>query len=177
MPPTNTPQPAPPQATSGGLALDAPAWERLYGKGPTSNANASYKKFGKNLPDTAVGTYEYAVTFDISGDRRATLIDRNWGTAVVPMEQARAEGARLGPSDAQLVRTFVSDQTGNRGKTVDLYYSEWLKGQFPAEKWQFHRVEPGTFAVVYSLNTERAVDSRNGRPYDARIIVGLGDNP
>jgi hypothetical protein len=168
---TSTPPPAPPAATSRGLGLDAPDWERLYGKGPTSNANSSYRMFGKNLPEAAAGTYEYAVTFDyydrktFKGPLRAVVIKRNWGPAVVTEDVARNEAKLLMPTDAQLVST-AETQTGDM---VEVYQSAWLAGQIPPELWTFHRVDPGTFAVQYSLNPRRTVDRRNGRPLDAYI--------
>ena len=178
-PPTNTALPAPPQATTGGLGLDVPDWERLYGKSTQSTANRSYITFGKNLPDAAAGTFEYAVTFDyfdrktFTGSRRATNIKRTWGPAEIAPDTARNEAKALMPTDAQPVRTYMMQG----GDTVEVYSSEWLKGQIPAELWSYNRVESGIFAIRYSLNTQRTIDKRNGRPVNAYIVIKIGTIP
>jgi len=77
------------------------------------------------------------------------------------------------PTDAQPLRTY----TMQGGDTVEVYSSEWLRGQIPAELWSYNKVELGTFAVRYSLNPQRTVDTRNGRPYDAYIVVKIGNIP
>ena len=178
-PPPNTSVPAPPQATSRGLGLDVPDWERLYGKGNPSNANRNYISFGKTLPEAAASTYEYAVTFEsydrktFGGALRAVVIKRNWGPAAVTEDVARNEAKLLMPTDAQLVST-AKTQTGDM---VEVYQSAWLAGQIPPELWTFNRVDPGTFAVQYSLNPQRTVDRRNGRPLDAYIYLKIGKTP
>jgi hypothetical protein len=175
-PPTNTSVPAPRQATSRGLGLDVPDWERLYGKGPISNANRNYRQFGKTLPEAAGDTYEYAVTFEyydakaFRGPLRAVVIKRNWGPAVVTEDVAVNEAKLFMPTDAQLVST-AKTQTGDM---VEVYYSAWLAGQVAPESWTSNRVDPGTFAVQYSLNSRRTVDRRNGRPLDAYIYLKIG---
>ncbi len=178
VPPTNTPAPTPPQATSRGLGLDVPDWEGLYGKGNPSSANRNYISFGKPLPEAAAGTYEYAVTFQatapgISGPRRAVDIKRNWGPGVVTEDTARNAAKGLMPTDAQPVRT----EKTQAGDTVEVYSSEWLKGQLPTNMWQGLGVEPGTFAVQFSLNPQRTIDRRNGRPLDAYIYLKIGRIP
>ncbi len=172
--PTATSVPVAPVAQSGGLGLGDSEWERTYGKGNPSNANRNYLTYRNGA--YAVN-FEYIDRTRFSGPRRAARIERSWGPDAVSLEAARAESKQLIPSDAQLVRTYISEDLGSKGKTVDLYTSEWLKSQLPIELWNFHRVDPGTLAVVYDLNLERLVDRRNGRPFDAKIVVGIGKNP
>lgn len=162
---------------SGGLALGEAEWERLYGKGQKSNANRNYVSYPSIENDKYGVTYDYVDRSRFSGPTRITKIRRNWGPEAVSLDAARTESTTLIPVDAQLIRTYISEDGATKGKTVDLYKSEWLKSQIPSELWMFHRVEAGTFAVIYDLNLERRINTRNGRPFDATMTVGIGSNP
>jgi len=73
----------------------------------------------------------------------------------VPLATARAEAIALLPADARLVRSTTSE-----GDPLDIYHSEGLLAQFPANtigQIPWYNDEAGTFSVGYQRDTSGTV--------------------
>jgi hypothetical protein len=179
IPPTNTPAlptvvsptvtqvPTPQPAPSGGLGLDVPDWERVYGRNTQNTPDARYLKFGKEFPYHK-GTFPIAVTFDyfdrktFVGPRRATDVLYTWDGRMTDLE-ARNTAKSLIPTDAQLLRTYKTPD----GDIVQVGSSAWLKDQIPTELWTVGGSEPGIFSIKYSLNEQHWETQFHG----SRVLV------
>lgn len=143
---------------SGGLGLSVAEWEELHGVGRKDTIDwLQYES----------GAYVVGPT-----DTNLNHIERVWGDQnAVTFDAARAEGKRLAPSDATLVRSYTSKS----GSAVDLYLSNALIPRFPPETsplgpnfpW-WTNGSPGNFVIVYRPGTSGRVTS---------IVVALGDIP
>ena len=149
-----TPRPKPTvtnkDITSGGIGLSRAAWEAVHG--PPGTDPLGYIPY-------ETGKYRL-----IYGNGNVWMIDvRCEPSSPVSLDAARAESKRLIPADAVFVRTYVT--SNSLRLLVDLYKSESLKSQFPADRWPGG--EPGDIFVVYG---PAASASRV-----TRIVVGAGN--
>ena len=126
---------------SGGLGLTLKEWELHHGKGTKATGGfLQYEHYG----DVKQGApFRYAVM---------PLSDRVWflvyqtdeSKDLIPIADARALAAQLIPLDSQQVST----STDRDGNPMDVFVSDWLIGQFPADEWKNDRI--GTFSIIYS---------------------------
>lgn len=85
----------------------------------------------------------------------------------VSYEEAAAESKTVMPTDAVFQQHYVSEAD----LVVDVYSSEWLKGQFPdPDDWI--NAEPGTFIVIYG-----AYNPALGVEEVTRWVMATGNNP
>lgn len=94
---------------------------------------------------------------------KAWYVDRYFRGTEPTLTDARSIMAVLLPADSILVETYSPE--GFPELTVDLYYSEWLEGQFDEDA--FIEGEPGNFIVIYNVFDGRV----------PRTVIGLGNNP
>ena len=79
------------------------------------------------------------------------------------LEEARRVGSGLIPLDSVLVETYSPEDMPEL--IVDLYSSEWLRGQFASDVWIGG--EPGEFTVIYGVFDGQV----------PRVVIGTGNNP
>jgi hypothetical protein len=142
--------PAPPSnPNTEALGLRMSQWEEIHG--------ASERVESGSFHHYESGRFVVRFT-----DSKATHVEKVWGDRnAIPFEQARDEVKQLMPKDAKQIRSYVS----RAGRKVDLYSSEYLREQFPNERWPGGR--PGNFIVIYRENGKSVTS----------ILLANGNNP